>query len=92
MLLDDSSCRRQPRPREAVVRGHGDLRIKPKLGFPGGVLDVHVKPRLLPREEIQTIAPNSKDGWTHTGKVTGVGPVPRRGLTEHVSAAGATGN
>jgi hypothetical protein len=53
------------------------------------MLDMHVKPRLLPGEEVQTKAPDSQEGWTHTRKVTEAVPGRRRGLTRCTCAAAA---
>ena len=46
---------------------HG--RLDPELGLALGVLHMHVRPRLLAREEVEPKPLDAQDRWTHSDRI-----------------------
>ena len=71
LMLPHQSQRHRQRPHtHPIVLGQLDLRFKPELSFTSGTLHMDMKPRLLPREEVEPQPSSSEDGWTHAVSLT----------------------
>ena len=51
--------------RESIVPRQLEARLEPELGFAGRVLNMHMGPRLLPREEVKPVSTDPENRRTH---------------------------
>lgn len=65
MLLNKAECFIYFAPRKTNELGQFNSWFKPELGFAILALDMHMHSRFLAREEIETEAAFTKNGWTH---------------------------
>jgi len=65
MLLNKAECFINFARGKTCELGQFDSRLKPELGFAILGLNMHMHPRFLAREEIETKVTFTKDGWTH---------------------------
>lgn len=69
MLPNEALSGGQTGRAQAMVFGHVNARFKPQFGLASSMLHVYVRPRLLPREEIEPVASNAEDSGAHLGKI-----------------------
>ena len=65
MLLDQPERGRKPPRTQPVVLRDGNLRIELDLGLAGLVVNMDVRPRLFPREEVEPVPARPKDRGAH---------------------------
>jgi len=65
MLPNESECSGYPTRTESIVACQLNRGIQPELRLPAGMLNVYVGSPFLARKEIEPVAADAQDGWTH---------------------------